>query len=69
MHLDIHDPNLMADKLAAFYVDAAGQVLRTWMCESGLQFLELPKSPIGSVGSTRLVEYLDDRPFLRVQQQ
>lgn len=69
MHLDIHNPNVMADQLAAFYVDAAGQVLRTWMSESGLQYMELSKSPIGSVGSTRLVEYLDDRPFLRIQQQ
>lgn len=69
MHLDIHNPNVMSDELAAFYADAAGQVLRTWMNESGLQYVELTKSPIGSVGSTRLVEYLDDRPFLRVQQQ
>lgn len=69
IHLDIHNPNLMADQLAAFYVDAAGQVLRTWMSESGLQYLELSKSPMGSVGSTRLIEYTEDRPFLRIQEQ
>lgn len=67
MHLDIHNPHLMADELAAFYVDAAGQVLRTWMDESGLQYLRLKKSPIGSVGTSRLIEYLEDEPYLRVQ--
>lgn len=69
IHLDIHNPSLMADELAAFYVDAAGQVLRTWMSDSGLQYVELSKSPIGTLGSTRLVEYLDEAPFLRIQQQ
>lgn len=69
MHLDIHNPNLMSDELAAFYMDAAGQVLRTWMSDSGLQYLELTKSPIGSVASTRLVEYLAESPYLRIQQQ
>lgn len=69
IHLDIHNPNLMSDELAAFYVDAAGQVLRTWMADSGLQYINLKKSPIGSVGTTRLVEYLDEYPYVRIQQQ
>lgn len=67
MHLDIHNPNLMEDELAAFYVDAAGQVLKTWMDDSGLQYLNLKKSPIGDVGTTRLIEYLEDEPYLRIQ--
>jgi hypothetical protein len=31
--------------------------------------MELKKSPIGSVGGTRVVEYLEDEPFIRRQEQ
>jgi hypothetical protein len=67
MHVDIHNPKLMPGELAEFYVDAAGQVLRTWIDDTGLQYLMWKKSPIGDVGGTSLVEYLEDTPYIRVQ--
>jgi KaiC/GvpD/RAD55 family RecA-like ATPase len=66
--LEVHNPKQMDDKLSEFHVDAAGQVLRTEMGESGLQYLTLRKSPTGMVGTTRAIEYIDEMPFVRVRQ-
>ncbi|MFB6076932.1 MAG: RAD55 family ATPase, partial [Candidatus Nanohaloarchaea archaeon] len=40
---DIHNPHLMSDELAEFHNDAAGQVFRTWLADSGMQYLKLQK--------------------------
>jgi hypothetical protein len=34
----------------------------------GLQYIELQKSPSGFMGSTRLVEYIEREPYMRIQQ-
>jgi len=61
------NPGTMTDELAEFYKNGAWQVLRTWINDKGLQYLKLKKSPAGFLGSTRLVEYTEDKPFMRVQ--
>jgi len=53
-------------ELAAFYQNAAWQSLRTWVSDNGLQYVKLNKSPGGYLGSTRLVEYMEDEPYMRV---
>ena len=61
------NPQTMDERLAAFYENGAWQTLDTWISGNGLQYLELEKSPSGYLGSTRLVEYLDEEPYMRVQ--
>ncbi|MFB6087087.1 MAG: hypothetical protein ABEJ85_01085, partial [Haloarculaceae archaeon] len=61
------NPETLADRLAAFYRNGAWQILRTWIDESGLQYVKVNKSPAGYLGSTRLVEYLDDEPYMQIQ--
>jgi hypothetical protein len=61
------NPKTMPSELAEFYKNGAWQVLRTWINDKGLQYLKLRKSPAGYLGSTRLVEYTEDKPFMRVQ--
>jgi KaiC/GvpD/RAD55 family RecA-like ATPase len=62
------NPGTMPTELAEFYKNGAWQVLRTWINEKGLQYLKLKKSPAGYLGSTRLVEYTQGKPYMRVQQ-
>jgi KaiC/GvpD/RAD55 family RecA-like ATPase len=65
--LEVHNPDQMNDQLSEFHVDAAGQVLETYMGDSGLQYLTLHKSPTGMLGTTRLVAFTDAEPFVRVR--
>ena len=62
----IHNVAGTREGMEAFHVGAAGQVLRTWLTDAGLQYLTLAKSPCGFVGSTSLVEYMTDPPYVRV---
>jgi len=64
----LFNPATLTDELAAFYQNGAWQSLRTWVTGNGLQYIELQKSPSGYMGSTRLVEYTEDAPYMRVQQ-
>jgi len=61
------NPATLSDELAAFYRNGAWQILRTWVEETGLQYLKVEKSPAGYLGATRLVEYLDDEPYIQLQ--
>jgi KaiC/GvpD/RAD55 family RecA-like ATPase len=62
------NPATLSDELAALYENGAWQTLETWVSDNGLQYIELQKSPSGFMGSTRLVEYVEDKPYMRVQQ-
>ncbi len=64
--VDIHNPTLLRDELASFHVDSASQVLETWLNDTGLQYIQLRKSPTGDIGAVRLIEYLDKSPYIRV---
>jgi KaiC/GvpD/RAD55 family RecA-like ATPase len=64
--VDVHNPNLMASDLAEFYTDAATQVLETWLDDTGLQYVRLKKGPVGELGGVRLVEYIEDDPYIRM---
>ncbi|PSP95507.1 hypothetical protein BRC91_02330 [Halobacteriales archaeon QS_4_62_28] len=57
----------MTDELAAFYQNSAWQSLKTWLSDNGLQYIKLEKAPNGYLGSTRLVEYTDEEPYMQVQ--
>jgi hypothetical protein len=37
------------------------------MPSDGLQYVSLQKSPCGFVGTTSLVEYIEEPPYIRVQ--
>ncbi|MFC6732768.1 ATPase domain-containing protein [Haladaptatus sp. GCM10025893] len=62
----VMNPRLVSDQFVAYLEDTSRQVLSTYL-KDGLQYIELEKSPSGYLGSTRLVEYLDHYPFVRVQ--
>ena len=64
----LFNPATLSDQLAAFYENGAWQTLETWVTDKGLQYIELKKSPSGIMGSTRLVEYIEEKPYMRVQQ-
>jgi hypothetical protein len=61
------NPNVVGDEIVEFYRDVAEQVLETWMPSDGLQYVSLQKSPCGFVGTTSLVEYVEEPPYIRVQ--
>ncbi|WP_338742373.1 ATPase domain-containing protein [Haloplanus salilacus] len=63
----VTNPAVVDDTVAAFHRDSAEQVLHTWIEDDGLQYVRLKKSPCGFVGTTSLVEYVSDPPYLRVQ--
>ncbi|MFB6112065.1 MAG: ATPase domain-containing protein [Halobacteriaceae archaeon] len=66
--IHVQNPDVVPDQMASFFEDTADQVLRTWLKADGLQYLSLRKSPCGFVGTTSLVEYLTEPPYLRVQE-
>lgn len=35
--------------------------------DTGLQYLTVEKSPAGYLGATRLIEYLQGRPYMQIQ--
>lgn len=61
------NPGVMEDQLAEFYRNAAAQVVTTWRNRRSLQYIRVEKAPDGLMGASRLVEYLDEEPFVRVQ--
>jgi len=61
------NPATLDDELAAFYENGSWQTLETWVTDKGLQYIELQKSPSGFMGSTRLVEYIEREPYMRIQ--
>ena len=63
----VQNPAVMQETLAEFFVYDAEQMLRTWMHDTGLQYIKLEKSPVGHLGSTQLVEHVDYPPYVRVQ--
>lgn len=63
--LDVHNPSVMDDELSSFYTDAATQVIETWLTDYGLQYVQLRKGQGGEIGSMRVLEYVDDAPFVR----
>jgi hypothetical protein len=65
--LFVQNPEVMSKRLAEFFVYDAEQMLSTRLHESGLQYVKLEKSPTGRLGDTRLVEYVDYPPYVRVQ--
>lgn len=64
--LDVHNPKVMSQEMSSFYVDAATQVIDTWMTDHGLQYVQLRKGKSGEIGSVRLIEYIDEAPFVEV---
>lgn len=67
MLIHILNPDVVNDEIGSFFTGTANQVLRTWLTPDGLQYLSLRKSPCGFVGTTSLVEYRTEPPYLRVQ--
>ncbi|PSQ41476.1 hypothetical protein BRD10_00455 [Halobacteriales archaeon SW_12_71_31] len=65
--VSVLNPDVVEKRVAAFHADSAEQVLRTWVTDAGLQYVALEKSPCGFVGSTSLMEYLRDPPYVAVQ--
>jgi len=67
MFVHLVNPDVVGDATAAFFEDAAEQVLRVRTRDDGLGYVTLRKSPCGFVGSTSLIEYVEEPPYLRVQ--
>jgi hypothetical protein len=65
--IHVHNPTVTAEGVSGFFTNAAEQVIRTWLSDDGLQYVTLEKSPCGFIGTTSLVEYTTDPPYLRVQ--
>jgi KaiC/GvpD/RAD55 family RecA-like ATPase len=65
--LHVHNPAVTAEVIDGFYTNAAEQVIKTWVTEGGLQYVSVEKSPCGFVGTTSMVEYIEEPPYLTVQ--
>jgi KaiC/GvpD/RAD55 family RecA-like ATPase len=64
----VHNPDLLPGTLGGYFVDEATQVLTTWL-HRGMQFLQLEKAPTNNIGGTRYVEYVQEPPFVKVQNE
>lgn len=58
------NPRIQDDSLVAFLVDTSRQTLAFSRDDDGLEWVSLEKSPTGSPGSSRLVAYRDERPYV-----
>jgi KaiC/GvpD/RAD55 family RecA-like ATPase len=65
--IHVHNPEVTTDAIDGFYKNAAEQVVKTWITEAGLQYVALEKSPCGFVGTTSMVEFVEEPPYLNVQ--
>ncbi|MFO7834124.1 MAG: hypothetical protein R6V31_08740, partial [Halohasta sp.] len=61
------NPELVCNEVAAFYRDSAEQIIETTQNTEGVRYLTLRKSPTGNVGSTGLLNPLDEPPYVRVE--
>lgn len=61
------NPKTVSEETSEFYKNSAWQVIDTWRNDRGLQYVKLKKSPRGYVGSTRYVEYSEEKPYVHVQ--
>jgi len=61
------NPEVVDDSVAAFYRDSAEQIIETTQQREGLRYLTLRKSPSGNVGSTALLNPVDEKPYVRVE--
>jgi len=57
----------VVDNIAAFYRDSAEQIIDTGQRAEGLRYLTLRKSPTGHVGSSGLLNPLDEPPYVRLE--
>jgi hypothetical protein len=58
------NPAIQADSLVEFFVDTSSQTLRIERGEDGIEWLTLRKSPTGSPGTSRVVAYEDEPPYV-----
>ncbi len=63
----VHNPDTVPEDIEEFFTNNASQALELWRHDNGLQYLTLEKSPMGYVGSSRLVDNIDEPPFVRIQ--
>ena len=63
----VHNPHTVPENIEEFFTNNASQALELWRHDNGLQYLTLEKSPVGYVGMSRLVDHVDEPPFVRVQ--
>lgn len=63
----VHNPGLLPEEVSEFFTNSAAQALEFWRHENGLQYLTLEKSPAGYVGATRLVDHIEESPYVRIQ--
>lgn len=61
------DREVTGNQLTSFFSGAADQVIRTWRGADELQYLSIPKSPAGTPGHTRVVEPLEDPPYVHLR--
>jgi KaiC/GvpD/RAD55 family RecA-like ATPase len=62
-----HNPEVMDKRLAEFFVYDAAQVFNVWREGGDLNYVSVEKSPRGRIGSSHLIENLDEPPFVRVR--
>ena len=67
MTVYVHNPDTVPDGVEKFFTNNASQALEMWRHNNGLQYLTLEKSPIGYVGTSRLVDHIEESPFVRIQ--
>lgn len=58
------NPRIQDDSLAAFLVDTSQQTLAFHRDDDGLEWASLKKSPTGRPGSSKLVSYLEQPPYV-----
>ena len=61
------NPAVVPSAVAAFYRDSAEQIIDITQYNEGMRYLTLNKSPSGRVGSTALLNPIDEPPYVRAE--
>lgn len=62
-----YNPEVMDKRLAEFFVYDAVQVFDVWRESTNMNYISVEKSPEGAIGSSRLLENVDEPPYIRVR--
>jgi KaiC/GvpD/RAD55 family RecA-like ATPase len=65
--VDVSNPDLVSEDMAAFFSNTAQQDLRTWVSKRGLQYLKVRKGAQTQVGTVNLVEFIEEKPYVQLR--
>ncbi|MDY6779774.1 MAG: hypothetical protein SV760_04365, partial [Halobacteria archaeon] len=54
------------EPLIEFLNDISAQTVEMWQDSDGMQYLRCKKSPRGKPGDSRVIDYVDEKPYVKL---